>query len=93
MGAATAVVLDARTAHRLSVKTDKASELRGATLGFARSWDDTWLHAGTAAGGRSLRGYYASVDGRASDGTGQGGGPRPSIPPEPAASGSLSGPN
>ncbi|MCX5007163.1 S8 family serine peptidase [Streptomyces sp. NBC_00638] len=65
----TTVVLDARTAHRLSVKTDKPSELRGATLGFARSWDDTWLHAGTAAGGRSLRGYYASVDGRASDGT------------------------
>ncbi|MER5379372.1 S8 family serine peptidase [Streptomyces sp. NPDC002688] len=65
----TTVVLDARTAHRLSVKTDKTSELRGATLGFARSWDDTWLHAGTAAGGRSLRGYYASVDGRASDGT------------------------
>ncbi|MFF1643764.1 S8 family serine peptidase [Streptomyces sp. NPDC058246] len=65
----TTVVLDARKAHRLSVTTDKASELRGATLGFARSWDDTWLHAGTAAGGRSLRGYYASVDGHASDGT------------------------
>ncbi|MFD6492735.1 S8 family serine peptidase [Streptomyces sp. NPDC060188] len=65
----TTVVLDARTAHRLSVRTDQPSELRGATLGFARSWDDTWLHAGTAAGGRSVRGYYASVDGRASHGT------------------------
>jgi subtilisin family serine protease len=65
----TTVVLDARTAHKLSVTTDKASELRGATLGFARSWGDTWLHAGTAAGGRALRGYYASVSGRASDGT------------------------
>ncbi|MET8033399.1 S8 family serine peptidase [Streptomyces sp. NPDC005345] len=65
----TTVVLDARTAHRLNVRTDRPSELRGATLGFARSWDDTWLHAGTAAGGRSVRGYYASVDGRASDGT------------------------
>ncbi|MCT9079560.1 S8 family peptidase [Streptomyces fulvoviolaceus] len=65
----TTVVLDARKAHRLSVETDKPSELRGATLGFARSWDDTWLHAGTAVGGRSLRGYYADVTGKATDGT------------------------
>ncbi|MFD5078736.1 S8 family serine peptidase [Streptomyces sp. NPDC058371] len=64
----TTVVLDARTAHRLTVRTDRASELRGATLGFARSWG-SWLHAGTAAGGRALRGYYASVTGRASTGT------------------------
>ncbi|MFJ7077272.1 S8 family serine peptidase [Streptomyces sp. NPDC098781] len=64
----TTVVLDARKAHRLSVRTDRPTELRGATLGFARSWDDTWLHAGTAAGGRELRGYYAAVTGRATDG-------------------------
>ncbi|GAA2814742.1 S8 family peptidase [Streptomyces showdoensis] len=64
----TTVVLDARRAHRLSVRTDKPSELRGATLAFARSWDDTWLHAGTAAGPRTVRGYYASVEGRADDG-------------------------
>ncbi|MER5944278.1 S8 family serine peptidase [Streptomyces sp. NPDC001928] len=64
----TTVVLDARKAHRLTIRTDKPTELRGATLGFARSWDDTWLHAGTAAGGRELRGYYASVTGRATDG-------------------------
>ncbi|GHG88815.1 S8 family serine peptidase [Streptomyces lanatus] len=62
------VVLDARKAHRLTIRTDRPTELRAATLGFARSWDDTWLHAGTAAGGRELRGYYASVTGRASDG-------------------------
>ncbi|MFJ3669038.1 S8 family peptidase [Streptomyces sp. NPDC090106] len=65
----TTVVLDARKAHRLSVRTDRPTELRGATLGFARSWDDIWLHAGTAAGGRSLEGYYASVTGGATDGT------------------------
>ncbi|MGP4008396.1 S8 family serine peptidase [Streptomyces sp. 4N124] len=65
----TTVVLDARKAHRLSVRTDRPSEVRAATLGFARSWDDTWLHAGTAVGGRSIRGYYASVDGRASEGS------------------------
>lgn len=64
----TTVVLDAREAHRLAVDTDKPSEVRSATLGFARSWDDTWLHAGTAAGGRTLRGYYASVTGQARDG-------------------------
>ncbi|MFI0235310.1 S8 family peptidase [Streptomyces sp. NPDC016845] len=65
----TTVVLDARKAHQLSVKTDRATETRGVTLGFARSWDETWLHAGTAAGSRTIRTYYADVHGRADDGT------------------------
>ncbi|WP_309058198.1 S8 family serine peptidase, partial [Streptomyces sp.] len=65
----TTVVLDARRAHRLTVRTDRPSESHGTTLAFARSWDDTWLHAGTAAGPRTLRGYYASVEGHATDGT------------------------
>ncbi|WP_282695644.1 S8 family peptidase [Streptomyces sp. CC208A] len=65
----TTVVLDAREAARLSVRTDRPSELRGATLAFARSWDDTWLHAGTAAGPRTVRAYYASVEGEARDGS------------------------
>ncbi|MFF4172837.1 S8 family serine peptidase [Streptomyces sp. NPDC001744] len=64
----TTVVLDARRAHKLSVKTDRAVELRGATLGFARSWGDSWIHAGTAAGPRGVLGYYASVEGRAHEG-------------------------
>ncbi|MFB8401971.1 S8 family serine peptidase [Streptomyces sp. NPDC055912] len=64
----TTVVLDARRAHKLSVATDKASEARGTTLAFARSWDDFWLHAGTAAGGRTIRGYYASVEGGSTEG-------------------------
>ncbi len=64
----TTVVLDARTASRLSVRTDRPTELRGATLAFARSWDDTWAHAGTAIGPRTLRAYYASVEGEARDG-------------------------
>ncbi|MGW7072365.1 S8 family serine peptidase [Streptomyces sp. NPDC054855] len=64
------VTLDARKAHRLTVKTDKESEVRGATLGFARTWGtDNWLHAGTAAGPRSIRGFYQSVEGKATDGT------------------------
>ncbi|MFF0749464.1 S8 family serine peptidase [Streptomyces sp. NPDC004267] len=65
----TTVVLDAREAHRLSVRTERPSELRGATLAFARAWDDTWLHAGTATGPRTIRGYYTDVEGRATDGT------------------------
>ncbi|MFJ3901576.1 S8 family peptidase [Streptomyces sp. NPDC090025] len=64
----TTVVLDARKAHRLDLRTQQPSELRGATLAFTRSWDDTWLHAGTAAAPRTVRGYYASVEGRADDG-------------------------
>ncbi len=64
----TTVVLDARKAGRLDIAGDKPLEARNTTLGFARSWDDTWLHAGTAMGGRTIRGYYASVQGRAEDG-------------------------
>ncbi|MGW6061634.1 S8 family serine peptidase [Streptomyces sp. NPDC055189] len=64
------VTLDARKAHRLAVRTDKESEVRGASLGFARTWGtDNWLHAGTASGPRSIRGFYQSVEGKATDGT------------------------
>ncbi|MFF3678483.1 S8 family serine peptidase [Streptomyces sp. NPDC002120] len=64
----TTIVLDARKAGRLAIEADKPVEARNTTLGFARSWDDAWLHAGTAAGGRTIRGFYASVEGRAKDG-------------------------
>ncbi|MFD9796238.1 S8 family serine peptidase [Streptomyces sp. NPDC059070] len=65
----TTVVLDARTAHRLRVETGRPSEARATTLAFSRAWDGYWLHAGTATGGSSVKGYYASVEGRAKDGT------------------------
>ncbi|MFI1678287.1 S8 family peptidase [Streptomyces sp. NPDC020607] len=66
----TTITLDARKAHRLTVRTDKASEVRGATLAFARTWGkDNWLHAGTAAGPRTIRSYYQSVEGKPADGT------------------------
>lgn len=65
----TTVVLDARKAHRLGIATDRPSEARATTLAFSRAWDGYWLHAGTAAGGSSIKGYYASVEGRAHDGT------------------------
>lgn len=64
----TTIVLDARRAGRLSIEADRPVEARNTTLGFARSWDDTWLHAGTAMGGRTIRGFYSSVEGRAKDG-------------------------
>ncbi|MFC9263947.1 S8 family serine peptidase [Streptomyces hydrogenans] len=65
----TTVVLDAREAARLSVRTDRPSEARGTTLAFARSWDDVWMHSGTAIGPRSIRAYYASVEGETRDGS------------------------
>ncbi|MFI9604028.1 S8 family peptidase [Streptomyces sp. NPDC052043] len=64
----TTIVLDARDAHRLDIRTDRPTEVRGATLGFARTWDDTWLHAATIEGGRGLNAYYADVQGQAKDG-------------------------
>ncbi|MGW2996439.1 S8 family peptidase, partial [Streptomyces sp. NPDC001193] len=64
----TVVVLDARKAARLSIATDRPTEARNTTLAFSRHWDESWLHAGTAMGGRTIRGYYASVEGRAHEG-------------------------
>ncbi|MFF0446718.1 S8 family serine peptidase [Streptomyces sp. NPDC004609] len=63
----TTVVLDAREAHRLSVRTDRPGEAHGATLGFSRTWDE-WLHDGSVTGNRLVTGYYADVRGRARDG-------------------------
>ncbi|MFD7493916.1 S8 family serine peptidase [Streptomyces sp. NPDC059832] len=65
----TTLVLDARKAHRIQVKTeDRASENRSTTLAFGRSWDDVWLHSGSITGGSAVRNYLADVQGRAGDG-------------------------
>ncbi|MGW9119680.1 S8 family serine peptidase [Streptomyces sp. NPDC055663] len=65
----TTLVLDARKAHRLQVKTeDRASESRSTTLAFGRTWDDVWLHAGSVSGGSAVRNYLVDVQGKASDG-------------------------
>ncbi|MFD7295338.1 S8 family serine peptidase [Streptomyces sp. NPDC059897] len=65
----TTVVLDARKAHKLSVRTDRDSETRGATLGFARTFgEDNWLHAASIQGSRTVPGYYADVQGEVRDG-------------------------
>ncbi|MGW2084910.1 S8 family peptidase [Streptomyces sp. NPDC001880] len=65
----TTLVLDARKAHRIQVKTeDRASENRSTTLSFGRSWDDVWLHSGSVTGGAIVKNYFADVQGKASDG-------------------------
>ncbi len=64
----TTIVFDARKAHRLSIDADKPVESRGATLAFNRTWGENWWYGGTAAGGRTIRSYYASVEGHADDG-------------------------
>ncbi|MEU9591715.1 S8 family serine peptidase [Streptomyces sp. NPDC048193] len=64
----TTVVLDARKAHRLKVTADRPTETRAATLSFSRSWGENWLHAGTVTAQGTVRGFYASVEGRARDG-------------------------
>ncbi|WP_413752454.1 S8 family serine peptidase [Streptomyces sp. R-74717] len=63
----TTLVLDARKAHRIQVKTeDRASESRSTTLSFGRSWDDVWQHSGSITG--TGMNYLADVQGKASDG-------------------------
>ncbi|MFF1925327.1 S8 family serine peptidase [Streptomyces sp. NPDC058221] len=65
----TTLVLDARKAHRIQVKTrDRASETRSGTLAFGRGWDDVWLHAGSISGGSVIKDYRADIRGKATDG-------------------------
>ncbi|MER7762349.1 S8 family serine peptidase [Streptomyces sp. NPDC097619] len=64
----TTIVLDARRAARLRTVTDRPTETRSTTLAFSRSWDGVWQHAGTAMAGGTVKGFYASVEGRARDG-------------------------
>lgn len=63
------VTFDARTAHRLDVKTDRASEARSSTVSFARTWDDLWIHASQLTGGPTVRGVYADIQGNPREGT------------------------
>ncbi|WP_329124730.1 S8 family peptidase [Streptomyces sp. NBC_01465] len=65
----TTVILDARKAHQLSVKTDRPSEARNITLSFGRTWDPNWLHAGSIGGSGIVKDYYADVQGDARNGS------------------------
>lgn len=64
----TTVVLDARDADRITVRTDRRSETRSTTLSFARSWDEMWGHSGTITTGPTVASIYADVQGTAHDG-------------------------
>ncbi|WNI21647.1 S8 family serine peptidase [Streptomyces sp. ITFR-16] len=65
----TTLVLDARKAHRVQVRTqDRTSETRSGTLAFGRSWDDVWLHAGSISGGTVVKDYRVDIRGKADDG-------------------------
>ncbi|MFD3657060.1 S8 family serine peptidase [Streptomyces sp. NPDC058620] len=65
----TTLVLDARKAHRVQVRTEgRESENRSTTLTFGRSWDDVWLHSGSISGSRAIKNYVVDIQGRASDG-------------------------
>ncbi|MGW0671063.1 S8 family peptidase [Streptomyces sp. NPDC002746] len=66
----TTLVLDARKAHRIKLKTqDRATETRSATLAFGRTWEGNWLHSGSISGGRTIQDYLVDVQGKAKDGT------------------------
>ncbi|MFE4621053.1 S8 family serine peptidase [Streptomyces sp. NPDC056747] len=65
----TTVVLDARDAHRLSLRTDRPSTVDSTTLSYARTWDDTWQTGGALVIPNSIHQLYADIDGRAGNGT------------------------
>ncbi|MGW1225840.1 S8 family peptidase [Streptomyces sp. NPDC002530] len=66
----TTLVLDSRAAHRIRVRTeDRTSETRSGTLAFGRSWDGTWLHAGSLTAGGLVKDYRVDIRGRAQDGS------------------------
>ncbi|ROQ70586.1 subtilisin family serine protease [Streptomyces sp. 840.1] len=65
----TTLVLDARKAHRLRIRTeDRTSETRSTTLAFGRTWDGTWLHSGSLTGTGIIEDYLVDIQGRAHDG-------------------------
>ncbi|MFF0139451.1 S8 family serine peptidase [Streptomyces sp. NPDC005227] len=65
----TTVVLDARKSHRLSLHTDRPSTVDTTALSYSRTWDDTWLMAGSLVAGKTVQKFYADIDGRARNGT------------------------
>ena len=65
----TTVDFDATKAHLLSVKTDRPSEAKATVLSFSRTWDDTWIHAGSLSAGLTSTAVYADVQGSAREGT------------------------
>jgi subtilisin family serine protease len=65
----TTVDFDATKAHLVSVKTERPSEAKASVFTFSRTWDETWIHSGSLAGGLSVTALYADVQGNPRDGT------------------------
>ncbi|WP_328379883.1 S8 family serine peptidase [Streptomyces sp. NBC_00440] len=65
----TTVVLDARKAHQLSLRTDRPSTVVNTSFSYARTWDNTWQISGSLVAGATVQKFYADVEGRATDGT------------------------
>ncbi|MFE7597799.1 S8 family serine peptidase [Streptomyces sp. NPDC057494] len=65
----TTVVLDAREAHRLSLRTDRPTTIDSTTLSYARTWDDTWQTGASLVVPNTIHQLYADIDGRAGNGT------------------------
>jgi subtilisin family serine protease len=63
------VDFDATKAHPVSVKTERPSEAKASVFTFARTWDDTWIHSGSVAGGLTVTALYADVQGNPKEGT------------------------
>ncbi|ROQ76912.1 subtilisin family serine protease [Streptomyces sp. CEV 2-1] len=65
----TTLVLDARKAHKLRIRTeDRSSETRSTTLAFGRTWDGAWMHAGSVTAPGIIDDYLVDIQGRAHDG-------------------------
>ncbi|MFI7008568.1 S8 family serine peptidase [Streptomyces sp. NPDC050145] len=64
----TTVVLDAREAHRLSLRTQRPSKISTTTLSYARSWDDIWQVSASLLADGSVQDFFADIDGRARTG-------------------------
>ncbi|MCX4844207.1 S8 family serine peptidase [Streptomyces sp. NBC_00893] len=65
----TTVVLDARKAHRLSLRTDRPSTVNNTTFSYSRTWDDTWQITGSLMADSTVQEFYADIDGRTTNGT------------------------
>ncbi|MFD7161629.1 S8 family peptidase [Kribbella sp. NPDC059898] len=66
----TAIVLDARQAHPLTVATQRPSQLQTTTLTFERQWPASWLHSGSMTTNSLTKEAYADVTGTVAKGDG-----------------------
>jgi hypothetical protein len=66
----TTIVLDARQANPLTIKTEQPTETRTTTLTFERIWQNTFVSSGAITVGAGTRDYYAQIIGKVAKGDG-----------------------